>query len=282
MRKDWVTVALVGLVLVYVPALLQAQPAPVYSDELMLGSAFEREVDKRLAIPQVAQQTYAQQLQKAFDAAGIAFAGPEFVIAIDRHTEVQAALLYWHRPPQDWHFVGASPVSTGRPGRVDYFFTPLGIFRHTPANPDYRAEGTKNEFGILGYGRKGMRVFDFGWQLGERGWGTGGRSQMRLQMHATDPFVLEPRLGTPQSKGCIRIPATLNRFLDHYGILDADYEEAMKAGRQFWVLPADRKPTLWSGRYLVVVESPATTRPAWSPLPRAPRTSARTDGPRVC
>jgi hypothetical protein len=90
---------------------------------------------------------------------------------------------------------------------------------------------------------------------------------MRLQMHATDPHLLEPRLGTAQSKGCIRIPAALNEFIDRYGILDADYEQAMAAGQTFWALRRDRTPTPWPGRYLVVVDSARKTRPAGSPLP---------------
>ena len=52
-----------------------------------------------------------------------------------------------------------------------------------------RAEGTRNALGIRGYGERGMRVYDFGWVMGDRGWGTGGRSAMRLQMHATDPSL---------------------------------------------------------------------------------------------
>jgi hypothetical protein len=87
-------------------------------------------------------------------------------------------------------------------------------------------------------------------------------------MHATDPKLLEKKLGTPQSKGCIRIPATLNTFLDHYGILDGDYDKAMAAGITFWVLPKTREVTSWSGRFLVVVDTGCTKRPAWSPPPR--------------
>ena len=30
-----------------------------------------------------------------------------------------------------------------------------------------------------------MRVFDFGWQMAEKGWGKGGEGVIRLQMHAT-------------------------------------------------------------------------------------------------
>jgi hypothetical protein len=86
-------------------------------------------------------------------------------------------------------------------------------------------------------------------------------------MHATDPDRLEQKLGTPHSKGCIRIPATLNAFIDHYGILDGDYEKAMAAGRTFWVLSATREATPWSGRFLVVVDTERTERPAWSPSP---------------
>jgi hypothetical protein len=54
---------------------------------------------------------------------------------------------------------------------------------------------------------------------------------------------------------------------DRYGILDADYEQAIAAGQTFWVLRRDRTPTPWSGRYRVVVDSPHKARPAWSPLP---------------
>ena len=112
----------------------------------------------------------------------------------------------------------------GPAGDYDHFVTPLGVFEHTPANMDFRSEGTENENHIRGYGKRDMRIFDLGWAQGERGWGNGGMSQMRFQMHATDPDRLEPLLGMRHSKGCVRIPATLNTFLDHYGILDAEYE----------------------------------------------------------
>ena len=115
-------------------------------------------------------------------------------------------------------------------------------------NPDFRAEGSFNKNHIRGYGLRGRRVFDFGWQSAERGWGKGGVSRMRLQMHATDPGVLEPRLGRVASEGCISIPATLNVFLDRYGVLDADYEEAIAAGKAQWVIrpapPARPSPGL--------------------------------------
>ena len=84
------------------------------------------------------------------------------------------------------------------------------------------------------------------------------------------------------SKGCIRIPATLNIFIDRYGLLDAAYEEAMAVGREFWVLRSERRPTPWPGRYLVVIESPRSERPVWSPAPRTHMASIALAGPGSC
>jgi hypothetical protein len=112
-------------------------------------------------------------------------------------------------------------------------------------------------------------VFDFGWQRAVKGWGDRSMGLMRLQMHATDPDWLENRLGTVQSKGCIRIPATLNWLIDRYGLLDADYEYALTEGKTLWVLHPNRQLTPWSGRYLIVVDSRREERPSWTPLPRS-------------
>jgi hypothetical protein len=158
-------------------------------------------------------------------------------------------------------------VSTGLPGRYEHFTTPLGVFDHSMANPDFRAEGTKNKQGFRGYGRKGMRVYDFGWVEAPRGWGSGAMGKLRLQMHATDPELAAPKLGTAQSEGCIRIPATLNTFIDRHGLLDEDYDRQSESGIHLWVLRSDRIPVSAPGRYLIVVDSNLQQRPKWSPLP---------------
>ena len=179
--------------------------------------------------------------------------------AIKRHLSLDKTL--------GWRWLGATRTSTGRPGSFEHFLTPLGVFEHNLDNPDFRAEGTYNSLHIRGYGLRGMRVFDLGWVAAERGWGRGGISLMRLQMHATDPDVLEPRLGRAASKGCIRIPASLNSFIDRYGLLDEAYFEALVQGKTMWVLREDREPTPWPGRYVVVVDSQTTERPDWAALP---------------
>lgn len=249
-------------------AILAAFPCPaaeVSPDGASLAQSYAREVSPRLDVPPADQDAWAGLLSGLLTAKN---PDPQYLVLVDRSPFVQAVAIYWIAPDHSFHFIGASPASTGKPGSFDHFITPVGVFDHTIDNLDFRAEGTRNENGILGYGRKGMRVYDFGWQQAERGWGRGGESTMRLQMHATDPGILEPRLGTIQSKGCIRIPAALNVFIDRHGILDADYEQAMAAGQTFWILPETREPTPWSGRYLVIVDSGRTSRPSWSPLPR--------------
>jgi hypothetical protein len=52
-------------------------------------------------------------------------------------------------------------ISNWSPKNVGWLCSAL-VFEHTLDNPDFRAEGTVNEFGIRGYGTKGMRIFDFG------------------------------------------------------------------------------------------------------------------------
>ena len=231
-----------------------------------LAPIFSREVRPQVTPPKREHALYAGLMEAALANASVELTKAQYILVIDRNPQVQVALLYWGDGEGKRHFIGASLVSTGRPGAYDHFLTPLGVFEHSVAHADFRAEGTWNDLGIRGYGVKGMRVFDFGWVIGERTWGDGGLSPMRLQMHSTDPDVLEPRLGLPASKGCIRVSASLNQVFDKYGVLDADYEAALERGVPLWVLPKDRTPTPWSGRYLVVVESERARRPPWASL----------------
>jgi HSP20 family molecular chaperone IbpA len=235
------------------------------SDGTALAQDYAKEVDRRLNVPDGEQRAWASLLAGMLADRDLA---SQYIVLVDRNRFIQAIAIYWMAPDRSFHFIGASPASTGKPGSFDHFITPTGVFEHTIGNPDFRAEGTRNENGVRGYGRKGMRVYDFGWQRAERGWGRGGEATIRLQMHATDPDLLELRLGTIQSKGCIRIPATLNAFIDRHAILDAEYEEAMADGQTFWVLSKERDPTPWPGRFLVIVDTGGTSRPQWSPLLR--------------
>jgi len=245
------------------PLVYGAEPA----SQVPLAAEFAREVDPRLLMPEDERVAYAARLQDALTAAQVTLAAPQFIVLVDRSPNVQAALLYWGSAGRGWGFIGATPVSTGLPGRYEHFLTPLGVFDHSMANPDFRAEGTKNKLGFRGYGVKGMRIYDFGWIESPRGWGDGAMGKLRLQMHSTDPVLAAPRLGTAQSEGCVRIPATLNDFIDRHGLLDEDYARALADGDKLWVLRKDRTPVSSPGRYLVVVDTQRQERPAWAPLP---------------
>lgn len=253
-------------------ALLTWIPAPASppGTPAEMALQFRSEVDKRLDVPAAEVRLYTQLTEAALNRAGVVPAGAQYLAVVDRNPNIQALFVFWRSTEGDYVAIGASPVSTGRPGSFDHFETPLGVFAHTLDNLDFRAEGTRNENGIRGYGVKGMRVYDFGWQWVPRGWGDGAVSQMRLQMHATDPDLLEPRLGTAQSKGCIRMAATLNRLIDHYGLLDADYEQGVREGRNLWMLDPKREPVSEPGRYLIVVDSARQQRPEWAPAPFLP------------
>ena len=258
------------------PLALAFQCAGALESGTELRDLFEREVDRRIELPESEQNEYAQRLADSLAAHGLADLLSQYFVLVDRDPHVQAVMIYWKSAAGEYRFIGAAPASTGRPGEYEHFETPTGVFEHSVASFDFRAEGTVNEFGIRGYGVTGMRVYDFGWVTAERGWGRPGQSAMRLQMHATDPDLLEPQLGLMHSKGCIRIPATVNVFIDRYAILDADYERARAEGKRVWVLRADRIQTPWSGRYLVIVTSGRTKRPDWSPLPRGRAAAAPT------
>ncbi|WP_246792697.1 hypothetical protein [Burkholderia perseverans] len=244
------------------------QAAVITRRALAMRDAYAHEVTRRLAVPEAAQREYAARLQQALAAKGHGDLAGEYVVLVDRAPNVQALFVYFRTTAHnEWQWIGASPVGTGWPGRYDHFLTPTGVFEHSPVNMDFRAEGTENDNRIRGYGARGRRIFDFGWVDGQRGWGKGGKSPMRFQMHSTDPDKLEPLLGIRHSKGCVRIPGSLNAFLDRRGILDADYETRAQ-GDVPWILrDAPREPTPDAGRYLVVIDTAKAKRPAWSPPP---------------
>ena len=186
------------------------------------------------------------------------FNSPQFFLLVDRNPEVQKVFFAFYDATEGKvTLIGIDKASTGNPKRRGYFETPTGIFENTPANMNYRALGTKNSKGWRGLGARGSRVWDLGWQRTVRGHGE--PMDIRLLVHATDPKFGEPRLGTVQSMGCIRIPAQFNRFLDIHGVLDREYEESVKAK---YVLLAKREPIPFAGKFVVVIDSGDFREPA--------------------
>jgi lipoprotein-anchoring transpeptidase ErfK/SrfK len=233
-----------------------APPLDVDGETVRLRTALGREVPRLIVDPPAAERRWIERSQAAVSGSNERIDRPQLLVVVDRNPRVQQMRILVARPDADWQDLGGTRVSTGQTGRFDYYLTPTGVFLHTDAILDWRAEGTFNENHIRGLGLKGMRVWDFGWQTAIKGWGTEEQGQIRLLIHATDPANLERRLGRPASKGCVRIPAAMNRFLDRRGVLDADYERvALEDPRFAALLSADHTPTPLAGNMLVVIDT---------------------------
>ena len=232
-------------------------PADIADEATRLRTALAREVPRHTVDDAHADRAWVARAKAAVDAAPLAIERAQLLVVVDRNPAVQQLRIVLARPDAAWEVIGGSKVSTGQAGRHGYYITPVGVFLHTDGILDYRAQGTFNENHIRGLGLKGMRVWDFGWQTAHRGWRADAEpGEIRLLMHATDPDYLEQRLGRPASQGCVRIPATMNRFLDLHGVLDADYEQAARDDVSVAsVLLPQRQPTSLAGNALVVVDS---------------------------
>jgi lipoprotein-anchoring transpeptidase ErfK/SrfK len=259
------------------PPAAVAPPFDVGGEAARLRAALGREVPRAIVDTPAEERGWIERSRAAVADSSESFDRPQLLVVVDRNPGVQQLRIVLARPDAAWQDLGGSKVSTGETGRRDYYVTPTGVFLHTDLILDWRAEGTFNAQHIRGLGLKGMRVWDFGWQEAAKGWGTEEQGEIRLLMHATDPAYLEQRLGKPASKGCVRVPAVMNRFLDRRGILDADYERAAQTDRRFAALLApDRIPTPLAGNMLVVIDSSEPPRPGALPS-RAATEPARTD-----
>lgn len=232
-----------------------------------LRADFAREVPSRLTTPAPGEALMPQRAAAVVAARGkLVIDRPQLAVVVDRNPRVQVLWLVVARPDAAWAVIGRSRISTGETNHFDHYITPVGVFLNTDAILGFRAQGTFNENHIRGYGVKGMRVWDFGWQSAEKGWRADReRGDIRLEMHATDPDRLERRLGRPDSQGCVRIPAALNRFFDRRGVIDRDYERAAVEDIRFRaLLLPDRNPSPLAGRAMIVIDSalPLTTSPA--------------------
>ena len=153
-------------------------------------------------------------------------------------------MAFWDKEKQDVELsIVSTKVATGEENNPGHFITPVGWYEQTVEHGTFRAQGTKNEKGILGYGKKGMRIWDFGWQKAETGW-------LKKPEVATDPYSLEQRLGKPDSKGCVRISAELNKFIDLNGILDFNFNSKSP---KYFALDPNRKLYQNQGSFILVI-----------------------------
>lgn len=244
------------------PAAAALSPTDIALEVAYLRAALAEEVLSRRPLPERDQQWFAAAWSM-LAMRGHGIDRPQLIVVVDRNPAVQELAILLARPDGPWEFIGSRHASTGQAGRRGHCITPIGVFLHTDAILAWRAEGTFNARRIRGFGARGMRVCDFGWARASKGWRADGEEgEIRLLLHATDPDVLESRLGQPASQGCVRISAAMNRFLDLHGVLDREHEATAVGGVRFRaLLRSDRPPTPLAGRRLVVVDLTTTIQP---------------------
>lgn len=241
----------------FVPPLPALDPTATAAEAARLRTLLQHEVHNLVAQTPVKENRLIALARGMLTGQDPEIRRAQLLVIVDRNPRIQELALVIAQPIAPWIVVGGTHVSTGQPNRHGYYITPTGVFIHDASILDYRAQGTYNANHIRGLGLKGMRVWDFGWQWARKGWLSNGESgQIRLLMHSTDPTYLARRIGRPASEGCVRVPADLNRFMDRYGVLDAEYEQAATDDIAFRaILPRDVEPTPLAGDKLVVVDS---------------------------
>ncbi len=235
--------------------------AQVQADAGEIKQAMARAIPHEIHLPAARQAALIGLAQQMAAEDHLFIRRPQLVLIVDRASTAQVMAVTLAQPGGaqsggNWEILGTSDVSTGKPGRKQHFKTPVGVLLNDGSELGYRAQGTYNENHIRGLGVKGMRVWDFGWQTSDDWRTPGATMQVRVEMHATDPAVLEQRLGRADSEGCIRLPDALNRFLDRRGIIDADLERLGETDAGYRALLSPYlEPTPIAGDAVIVVDS---------------------------
>jgi hypothetical protein len=160
-------------------------------------------------------------------------------------------LAYWNSEYQSFRISEKySSVSTGLIGRFNYYETPKGWFEQLPENAGWRSQGIPGEkYGLRGYGKKDLRIWDFGWQESSGYWNEKfQKRKIRLAMHSINKKVLEPLLGEKASRGCVRIHSNANEFIDNNSILDNNLFKSNIS----WLLKRKTK-TSDSGSFILII-----------------------------
>ena len=251
-------IKIAGIILIFMSGATKSEFS-MLDDKPVLSAKFAQDVSSLAVDESYADWARNDALNRMSSNVSAGYPLPsQYLVFVDRNVKKQlVAVGYYDGLARAVSIIGWDKCSTGNPAHGgDYHFTPPGMFANTLEHFSYRAAGTKNAYGFRGYGAKGSRVWDFGYQSttkpirGVEQW-----REIRLLMHATDPDVAEKLLGTSQSKGCVRISSKLNKFLDINGIIDSEYEANADHKSVGWLLLKSRTPVKSAGKYLIIGDS---------------------------
>ena len=130
-------------------------PIDVDGEVARLRADLMREVPGVIVNSPEGEQGWIAPTQAAVAASGPSIGQAQLLVVVDRNPSVQQMRIVLARPDGAWGSLGGTKVSTGQMGRRDYYLTPTGVFLHTDAVLDWRAEGTLNPQHIRGLGLKG-------------------------------------------------------------------------------------------------------------------------------
>jgi hypothetical protein len=231
-------------------------PGMAATDADLIAAAMARAVPDPVSLSAERQEALVSLARQMAAEDHLFIRQPQLVLIVDRAPQAQLLAMTLAEPDGGWRILGTRHVSTGKPGRLQHFKTPVGVLLNDGSEIGYRAQGTFNQYHIRGLGVKGMRVWDFGWQTTDD-WRTPDATMaVRVEMHATDPNVLEARIGRADSEGCVRLPDSLNRFLDRHGIIDAAIERLGDTDSGYRaLLSPELDPTPLAGDAVIVVDS---------------------------
>lgn len=227
----------------------------VENNEIITLKKFFKENVRKTKIKRATESYKSELFEKVLKEIKKVMKNSQFFVCVDRNPRKQLIfILFYDNKKNKIVEIGEDFCSTGNSKRIGHYITPTGLFKNTIKNFDYRALGTENDKGWKGLGKKGSRVWDFGWQK-TYDFRHHRKRKIRLLLHATDPVYGEKRLGRPDSKGCVRISSKLNNFLDKFGILDREYENNLNKKMVRRLLRKDRIKTKFSGSWLIIVDS---------------------------
>ncbi len=136
------------LLFMWLPAAKASGPEEVEG----LKAAFEEEVGR--AVPNDAYREMAEREILRFAADSADFSRPQYAVFVDRNPVSQVgSVAYVDLASKRVVIIGVFSVSTGNPHRRGFFETPVGVFKNSPENMNYRALGTKNSKGWRGQDR---------------------------------------------------------------------------------------------------------------------------------
>ncbi len=193
----------IALSLLLYASLTAAWAAPPEEVQTLVA-AFEKEVGAGMASAAYRETAEREVLNLA--GKNKDFSTPQYAVFVDRNPAVQTgSIVYVDVAAKNVVVIGVFPVSTGNSHRRGFFETPVGVFRNSAENMNYRALGTKKQQGLAG--ARGQELAGMGFRL--------ARNETPFRLAVPDPPV--DACNRPQFRRTSARESRLQRVRAHSG-----------------------------------------------------------------